>query len=306
MKDLLKLNKSGIPVAVIGLPYGGKTTLVNWLKEKRFTRPKPTIGLKFDQVVIGDVTFSIFDISGQESFREEVWKNYAISSAGIIFVLDSSDAQKVEEAKKWFWIMMNEWLKGSYLDKVVLFLANKSDLKKSMNLEDIIEKLELTKMSSLPNISFQIFKTSLRTESNLEYAMKWFFSKVKQNFEIENQEPLAIIISDSIGTPLFIHDPHNLVDDTGMFIGYLKALSGFTDELLGEEKFKVIKVDPHFFFISEEKNVVISIAVEDENSLPEARRLSYLILEVLKHSKWEVRDQRLSSFISDYYQKEKS
>ena len=201
---------------------------------------------------------------------------------GIIFVLDSSDEQKVEEAKKWFWIMMNEWFQGSYLDKVVLFLANKSDLKKSMNLENIIEELELTKMSSLPNVSFQIFKTSLRTESNLDYAMKWFFSKVRQNYEIENQEPLAIIISDSIGTPLFIHDPHYLVDDTGMFIGYLKALSGFTDELLGEEKFKVIKVDPHYFFISEEKNIVISIAVEDEKSLPEARRLSYLILPILK------------------------
>ena len=306
MKDLLKLNKSGIPVAVLGLSYAGKTTLVNWLKEKRFTRPKPTIGLKFDQVVIGDVTFSIFDLSGQESFREEIWRTYAISSAGIIFVFDSSDGQKIEEARKWFWIMINEWLQGSFLDKVILFLANKSDLKKSMNLEDIIEELDLTKMSSLPDISFQIFKTSLRTQSNLDYAMKWFFSKVKQNYEIENQEPLAIIISDSIGTPLFIHDPHNLVDDTGMFIGYLKALSGFTNELLGEEKFKVIKVDPHYFFISEEENIVISIAVEDENSLPEARRLSYLIQEILKHSKWEVRDQKLSNFISDYYQKEKS
>jgi len=303
MKDLLKLNKSGIPVAVIGLPYAGKTTLVNWIKEKRFTRPKPTIGLKFNQVEVGDVTFSIFDLSGQQTYREEIWEKYVLSSAGIIFVFDSSDEQKIKEVKKWFWIVMDEWLQGLFIDKIILFLANKSDLKKSMNLEDIIDKLDLAKMSSLPNISFQIFKTSIRTESNIEYAMKWFFSKLKQNFEIENQEPLAIIISDSIGTPLFIHDPHNLVDDTGMFIGYLKALSGFSNELLGEEKFKVIKVDPHYFFISEEENVVISIAVEDENSLPEARRLTHLIQEVLKNSKWEVKGQKLSNFINNYYQK---
>ena len=300
MEDLLKLTKKGIPITIIGLPYAGKTTLVNWLKEKRFTRPKPTLGFDFEQVQVGDVFFNIFDISGQKSYRASMWKSYVMTSVGIIFVLDSTNSEDLDEALKWFWIMIDEWLESVFSDKVILFLANKTDLKGSMNLDDIIDQLKLSRMSSYSDISFQIFKTSIRTETNLNYALQWFVSKVKQSVQSQDQKPLAVIVSDSIGTPLFMYDPLNLVDDTGMFIGYLKALSGFANEIFGHEKFKVIKIDPHFFFISEEKNYVVSIAVSDDMALPEAGRLSHLIHKYIAKIKKEVNTDKLKTFIEEY------
>lgn len=300
MEDILNLKKKGVPITVVGLPYAGKTTLVNWLLEKRFTRPKPTVGLKFNQVQIGGINFNIFDLSGQAQYREEIWETYIMTSAGIIFVIDSSDSTLLEEAKKWFWTIINDWLQGIFSDKVILFLANKSDLQKSLKLDEIIGKLELSKMSSIPNMSFQIFKTSIRTSSNLEYAMKWFFSKIKQNVEEQKMKPSAIIVADSSGTPIYLHDPNNIVDDTGMFVGYLRALSGFSDELLGQEKFKVIKLDDHYYFISEGKNHVITIAAAREEALPEARRLSFLIQEFLAKDQKIVTNGELDSFILEY------
>jgi small GTP-binding protein len=300
MEDIVNLQKKGIPITIVGLPYGGKTTLVNWLLEKRFTRPKPTVGLKFDQLKVGEVIFNIFDLSGQDQYREQIWETYVMTSAGIIFILDSSDSSQLDEAKKWFWIIINDWLKGIFSDKVILFLANKSDLQKSMKLDKIIEKLELTQMSSIPNVSFQIFKTSIRTSSNIDFAMKWFFSKIKQSVEEQKMKPSAIIVSDTSGTPLFLHDPDEIVDDTGMFVGYLRALSGFSDELLGQERFKVIKVDKHYFFISEEKNYIVAIAAAEEAALPEARRLSFLIHEFLLKDDEVVKNGDLDSFIKEY------
>ncbi|MHA2358291.1 MAG: ADP-ribosylation factor-like protein [Candidatus Heimdallarchaeaceae archaeon] len=102
MEDILEINKKGTSITIVGLPYAGKTTLVNWMIERRFTRPKPTVGLKFYQVTIGGVNFNIFDLSGQVQYRETLWESYVMTSAGIIFVLDSTDEQNIEEAKKHF------------------------------------------------------------------------------------------------------------------------------------------------------------------------------------------------------------
>ena len=79
---------------LIGGHGGGKTTLVNWIKEGRFTRPKPTIGVNFEEMKIGNINFSVFDISGQKSFRSTIWKSYVMTSVGIIFVLDCSNKEQ--------------------------------------------------------------------------------------------------------------------------------------------------------------------------------------------------------------------
>ena len=300
MEEITNLKKKGIPVTVIGLPYAGKTTLVNWLLEKRFTRPKPTIGLKFNQVEIGDVIFNIFDLSGQTQYRETLWETYIMTSSGIIFILDTSDSSSLDEAKEWFWRIINDWLQGIFSDKVILFLANKSDLQKSKRIDEIIEKLDLTQMSSIPNISFQVFKTSLRTNTNIDFAMKWFFTKIKQSVSEQMMKPSAIIVSDISGTPIFLHDPKELVDNAGMFVGYLRALSGFSDELLGQERFKVIKIENHYFFISEEEDYIVTIAVAEESALPEARRLSFLIHEFLIKDEGILANGNLDSYISEY------
>jgi len=210
MEELLILEKKGIPITIIGLPYVGKTTLVNWLKDENFTRPKPSVGVNFEQIKIGDLTFNVFDISGQKSYRSAIWKSYVMTSVGIIFVIDSTDKEQIDEVAKWFWIMVDEWLKGNYSDKVILFLANKADLKNTLNLEYIIDKLNLTKMSNYSDLSFQIFKTSIRENQNIEYAMKWFTKKVKQLIELQSKAPESVLISDTSGNIVSLYDPNSI------------------------------------------------------------------------------------------------
>lgn len=299
MENLFRLKQDTVPIVLIGLQQAGKTTLVNWLKEKRFTRPKPTVGVVVENIKIGDILFNIYDISGQEAFRENMWKSNILTSMGVIFVLDSSDTSRLDEAFTWYWKIVKDWLGDSYSDKTILFLANKSDLKNSLSLDKIINKMKLDEMSSYPNISFQFFKTSVRKEENIELAFKWFIAKIKLFRKLQLKKFKALIVSDIFGNPLYVYDPDEIAQDTGMFVGYIKALSGFANEILGHERFKVLKVDSNHFFISEINEHVVLIAVDQEDALPEARRLSILLHEYLKNENKDITTE-LNALLSDY------
>ncbi len=304
MENLFRYEQDTVPIVIVGLQYAGKTTLVNWFKNKRFTRPKPTVGMVVENIKIGNILFNIYDISGQESSRENMWESNVLTSMGVIFVIDSSDASKLEEASTWYWKIVKEWLGESYSDKAILFLANKSDLKTALSLDKIISDMKLDEMSSYPNISFQFFKISVRNEENIELAFKWFTSKIKRFRELQFKKFKALIISDIFGNPLYIHDPDEIAQDTGMFVGYIKALSGFANEILGHERFKVLKVDENHFFISEIDDHVVLIAVDQEEALPEARRLSIVLHEYLKNEHKDLTTE-LNALMSDYLPKKK-
>lgn len=297
--DILRLTKKGIPIVMIGLPYAGKTTFVRWLKEKKFTRPKTTIGLEFEQVQLGDASFNIFDLSGHEKFRESLWQSYVQTSAGIIFVLDSSDKKKLSEASKWFWLMIKDWLSDIYTNKTILFLANKSDLKDSLNLDFIIDEFQLNQMSLYPQVSFQFFKTSIRTDSNLDYAMKWFVSRLKNNIKNRTIQLKALVLANSLGEVIYEHDPEKVTHDKDRLISYFKALSEFANEVLGYEMIKVIKIENEYYLLSERNNIFLTVAVSNSNDLPEARRFSLLIHEFISSNSLNLETKILNRFIEN-------
>lgn len=295
--DILRLTKKGIPIVMIGLPYAGKTTFVRWLKQKEFTRPKTTIGLEFEQVQLGDAIFNIFDLSGHEKFRETLWQSYVQTSAGIIFVLDSSDKKKLSESSKWFWVMIKDWLSGIFTNKTILFLANKSDLKNSLNLDFIIDEFQLNQMSLYPQVSFQFFKTSIRTGLNLDYAMKWFVSRLKKNIKDKTIKLKALVLADTLGEVIYEYDPDRITQDKEMLISYCKALSEFANEILGYEMIKVIKIHNHHYLLSEKNNVFLTVVVSTSNELPEARRVSFLIHEFITSNSIILGTKKLDLFI---------
>ena len=297
MFKAFQLFREYVPIVLIGLQNAGKTTFVLRLKEGRFRRPKPTVGISFEQITIGDVNFTVFDLSGQKSFRQALWKSYVLSSYGIIFMLDSSDVKSLKEAKKWYWTVIDSWLKDILSDKVVLFLANKSDLKASQPLDVIIEKLDLMKMSMYPNISFQIFKTSLRTGDNVNYAVTWFVNKLKKLVENLLWKPKAFLLCDNAGNVIYSFATEKEIELNDLFAGYLKALSKFSDELVGEVIVKVIRTEEWYSVVVQENNFLLSVFVEEERFLPEARRIGLIILNYIKENNWHVAPEKLDKYI---------
>ncbi|MCK5408861.1 MAG: GTP-binding protein, partial [Candidatus Heimdallarchaeota archaeon] len=138
---VMKFNKKGIPLVVIGLSQAGKSSFVKRIMTGKFEETRPTLGLQFETTDIGDARFDIFDLGGHVSYRKTIWESYVKLAYGLVFMIDSAYPESFDEAKKEFWRIID--LKGKRDEFLILFLCNKSDLKESQNLESVINHLGL-------------------------------------------------------------------------------------------------------------------------------------------------------------------
>ena len=60
---------------------------------------EPTFHPNYDTLVVGSVQFHTFDLGGHKSSRQ-LWRNYWEDIDGIVFLVDTVDSRRFEEAKK--------------------------------------------------------------------------------------------------------------------------------------------------------------------------------------------------------------
>ena len=83
----------------------------------------------------------VWDVGGQEKLRN-LWTHYFDKSKALIYVVDSSDSERIDlAAKELRRIVAHEDMR----DAVILVLANKRDLA-TMNLEEVCSKLGVREM----------------------------------------------------------------------------------------------------------------------------------------------------------------
>uniref|UniRef100_A0A3Q3BCP1 ADP-ribosylation factor-like protein 4A n=1 Tax=Kryptolebias marmoratus TaxID=37003 RepID=A0A3Q3BCP1_KRYMA len=134
-------------IAILGLDSAGKTTVLYRLQFNEFVNTVPTKGFNSEKVKVslGDnrtVTFHFWDVGGQEKLRP-LWKSYTRCTDGIIFVVDSVDAERMEEAKT----ELHKITKTSENQGVpVLVVANKQDLRHCLGLDEIEKLLALKEL----------------------------------------------------------------------------------------------------------------------------------------------------------------
>mgnify|MGYP001320445293 CR=1 FL=1 len=85
-------------LVIVGLDASGKTTILNKMKFGENMPTAPTIGVNTEDIQVKNVHIKAFDLAGQEKMRS-VWKYYYSSIEGIIFVIDSSNKERIVEAK---------------------------------------------------------------------------------------------------------------------------------------------------------------------------------------------------------------
>lgn len=90
-------------VVMIGLDSAGKTTVLYRLKFNQYINTVPTIGFNCEKVrgSVGhskNLTFLVWDVGGQEKIRP-LWRPYTRATDAVIFVIDSCDTERLEEAK---------------------------------------------------------------------------------------------------------------------------------------------------------------------------------------------------------------
>merc|ERR1712072_112933 len=103
---------------------------------------------------------------GQDKIRK-LWRHYYQNTQGLIFVVDSNDRDRIEDAREELAKILAE---DEMRDAVVLVFANKQDLPNSMPAAEVTEKLALRNMR---NRQWFIQSTCATTADGLYEGMDW-------------------------------------------------------------------------------------------------------------------------------------
>merc|ERR1712144_100979 len=132
-------SKQECRLLMVGLDAAGKTTILYKLKLGEVVTTIPTIGFNVETVEYKNINFTVWDVGGQDKIRK-LWKHYYQNTQGLIFVVDSNDRDRIEDAREELEKML---LEEEMRDAVVLVFANKQDLPNSMTAAEVTEKLGL-------------------------------------------------------------------------------------------------------------------------------------------------------------------
>jgi len=81
----------------------------------------PTIGFNVETVEYKNLSFTVWDVGGQDKIRP-LWRHYYQGTNGLIYVVDSNDRDRIEDAREELTKMLNE---DEMRDAVLLVFANK-------------------------------------------------------------------------------------------------------------------------------------------------------------------------------------
>ncbi|XP_077344186.1 ADP-ribosylation factor-like protein 14 [Lithobates pipiens] len=132
-------------ILILGLDAAGKSTVLYKFKFKEPFSTIPTVGFNVEMIQTEKrLQLTIWDVGGQEKLRS-LWCYYFENTDGLVYVVDSTNKETLDESKKEFQrILQNELIKNV----PVVVLANKQDLPGALDAEEITRKFNMKKHCS--------------------------------------------------------------------------------------------------------------------------------------------------------------
>merc|ERR1712142_969906 len=160
-------------ILMVGLDAAGKTTILYKLKLGEIVTTIPTIGFNVETVEYKNISFTVWDVGGQDKIRP-LWGHYFQNTQGLIFVVDSNDRERVSEAKDELNKMLGE---DELRDAVLLVFANKQDLPNALSCADLSDKLGL---SNIRGRRWYIQSTCATSGDGLYEGLDWLSNELKK------------------------------------------------------------------------------------------------------------------------------
>ncbi|CAG9466456.1 unnamed protein product [Pedinophyceae sp. YPF-701] len=159
-------------ILVLGLDNAGKTTILYRMQVGEVVSTIPTIGFNVETVTYKNIKFSVWDLGGQTSIRP-YWRCYYPNTQAIIFVVDSTDVERLPTSREELHAILDEEELRSAL---ILVLANKQDLPGALSDAQVAEGLGLGDVRSR---EWAIFKTSAIRGQGIFEGMDWLAATLK-------------------------------------------------------------------------------------------------------------------------------
>lgn len=139
----LLISKKEMKILMVGLDAAGKTTILYKLKLNEAVTTIPTIGFNVEQVEYKNISFTVWDVGGQDKIRP-LWRHYYQNTHALIFVVDSNDTNRIDAARDELHKMMNG--DDDLREAALLVFANKQDLPNAMGAAEMTDKMGLREL----------------------------------------------------------------------------------------------------------------------------------------------------------------
>ena len=177
--NYLGLWKKSGKLLFLGLDNAGKTSLLHVLKDGRMKQHNPTWQATSEELSIGNIRFTTFDLGGHRQARR-VWKEYFPAVDAIVFIIDSVDRGRFQEVKS----ELNSLLTDEQLSECpILILGNKIDDPRSVSEDELRHVMGLFRQttgktatlskSELPGRPLELFMCSIAKRQGYGDGFRW-------------------------------------------------------------------------------------------------------------------------------------
>lgn len=175
--------KQEVKMLMLGLDAAGKTTILYGLQLGEVVTTIPTIGFNVETLEYcrsrSVVSFTVWDVGGRGKMRP-LWRHYYQHCNSLIFVVDSNDRDRVEDARE----QLEQLLAEDELNDVpLLVFANKQDLPSAMTVPELSEKLGL---HTLRARRWYIQGSCALSRDGLFEGLSWLSDEVGRKGQVES------------------------------------------------------------------------------------------------------------------------
>lgn len=164
---------------MIGNDSAGKTTILYQLKLGECVQTTPTIGFNVETIHYKNFDLAIWEVGVRNNTRF-LWRQYAERSVGLIFVVDSFDVDRIDEAREDLWRKLNELDRLGLRKIPLLVYANKQEIRASMRVAEVRDRLDLM---SLQDRAWHIQGSSAALNEGLWDGLDWLLAQVKEDMK---------------------------------------------------------------------------------------------------------------------------
>lgn len=174
MFDKLWGSNKELRILILGLDGAGKTTILYRLQIGEVVTTKPTIGFNVETLSYKNLKLNVWDLGGQTSIRP-YWRCYYADTAAVIFVVDSTDKDRMSTASKELHLMLQE---EELQDAALLVFANKQDQPGALSASEVSKELNLVE---LKDRSWSIVASSAIKGEGITEGLDWLIDVIKRN-----------------------------------------------------------------------------------------------------------------------------
>ncbi|PKI85688.1 hypothetical protein MVES_000649 [Malassezia vespertilionis] len=142
------------------------------LKLSQKVKTVPTVGFNVETVSYKNIKFNVWDVGGQDKIRP-LWRHYYTGTQGLIFVVDSRDRARLDEARQELHRILND---HEMRNCVLLVFANKQDVAGAISPSELTDKLALNAIEDRP---WFVHPSCALTGEGLQEGLSWLSQHIQ-------------------------------------------------------------------------------------------------------------------------------